>query len=241
MGPAAVLMVVLAGPGELRAALDHYDFGEYAAACEQLEKLRGEGGLAPEDDRVALRYLGACHHFLGAREPAAKAFEALLDAEPQAELDPVQFPPELVGFFRDLRERRGPAPATPPTATAPATPRRDKSRAMAFFPFGVGQFQNDSPGKGALFASLEGVTLGLGVVGLVLFESQKETGGFLQGGTFEDEQQASRLQTIYTMGFVGFGALWAVGVADALIHFDDSAPGVAVMPTPDGVVFGGRF
>jgi hypothetical protein len=239
MGPAAVLMVVLAGPGELRAALDHYDFGEYAAACEQLETVRAAGGLSREDEIVTLRYLGACHHFLGERDASGRAFEALLDADPRAELDPVQFPPELVAFFRDVRDRRAPPPDV--VTDAPEAPARGKSRAMAFLPFGVGQFQNDSPGKGALFASLEGVSLGLGVVGLALFESQKQSGGFLRGGTFEDEDQAAQLQTLYVAGFVGFSALWAIGVADALGHFDDGAPGVAVMPTPDGFVLGGRF
>jgi hypothetical protein len=236
---AAVLVMLLAAPGPLREALDRYDFGEYGPACEQLEGLRAGGTLSPDDTVVALRYLGACHHFLGEKDRSRAAFDALLDADPGAELDPVQFPPELVAFFRDIRDHRAPPPPATVTTTAPERPR--KSRGMAFLPFGVGQFQNDEPGKGALFASLEGVALGAGVVGLALFESQKKTGGFLQGGTFEDEQQASTLQTLYASGFMAFSALSAIGVVDAMIHFDEGAPGIAVMPAPGGFVLGGRF
>lgn len=243
-GACAALVVALAVPGGLRSALDHYDFGEYATACEQLERLRTDG-LARDDEVVALRYLGACHHILGAKEQASAAFEALLDADPRAELDPVQFPPELVAFFRDLRDRRGPTlavtPAAPPAPAASAEAgRSSKSRALAVLPFGVGQFQNDQPGKGAVFASLETVSLGVGIVGLVLFEAEKESGAFLAGGRFEDEDKAAALQTLYVAGLATFGALWALGAVDALVNFDD-APGVAVLPAPGGFVLGGRF
>lgn len=236
----AVLTVALAAPGTLRAALDHYDFGEYGTACQQLEGLRA-AGLPADDDRVALRYLGACHHFLGAEAKSRAAFEALLAAEPAAELDPVQFPPELVSFFREVRARRpaSAAGASPSAVDAPSTAAPRRSRGVAFLPFGAGQFQNGQPGKGAIFASLEGVALGVGVVGLALFEAEKDSGGLLAGGTFEDEEKAQQLQMVYVAGFATFAALWAIGVGDALANFDE--PAVAVLPLPGGAVLGGRF
>lgn len=252
----AVLVVALPMSDALRTALDHYDFGEYAAACDQLEGLRAAGGLTPEEERLVLRRLGACHHILGELVAATAAFEALLDREPDATLDPVQFPPELVAFFREIKQRRaaatqtGEAPAEtaraettrPPTAeaTGEAPAEAGKSRAVAFLPFGAGQFQNDQPGKGAVLASLEAVALGVGVVGLALFEAEKDSGTFLGGGTFEDEDKAASLQALYLGGFGTFAALWALGVVDALVYYDDP-PAVSFVPTPGGLGLGGRF
>jgi hypothetical protein len=239
-GICAALILALAGPEQLRAAFDHYDFGDYAAACQMLEKERGDAGLAPGDRQKVLRYLGACHHFLGEKEAAATAFRELLAEDPHADLDPVQFPPELVAFFRDLQARQAPAPASsaPPPEVHATAPR--KSRGVALLPFGAGQFQNGEPGKGAIYASLEGVALSVGIVGLALFESEKKSGSFLSGGRFDDPAQASTLQTLYLGSFITFGALWAIGIGDAFAHFDDGAS-VTFLPSPDGFVLGGRF
>jgi hypothetical protein len=244
MTPAAAVpclaIALLAHPG-LQTALDHYQFGEYRKACDQLQGIVGDARLDPGESRSALMYLGACRHVLGQPEEAAAAFDALLAEEPEARLDPVVFPPDMVAFFRTRKESRAARePARPAAQAEASSQRREKSYLTAVLPFGAGQFQNERYGKGTVFASLQAVSLGVGVVGLVLFEAEKETGSFLGGGTFEDEDKAASLQSLYVASFAIFGGLWVVGAVDALIDFDEPV-GVTFVPTPDGFVLGGSF
>ncbi|MCB9539817.1 MAG: hypothetical protein H6704_26700 [Myxococcales bacterium] len=179
----------------------------------------------------------------------------------------MQFPPDMVRFFGKVRARAEAAARERAAAEArakaeaeaeakrraaekraehkadPPPPRRRaetpaKSRAKAMLPFGVGQFQNGHDGKGATLAALQGVALAVGVGGLLTFESEKESGAFLAGGTFPDPERADTLQAVYLGGFAAFGALWLYGLIDANVYFDE-APPVAIVPTPDGLAVGG--
>ncbi len=92
--------------------------------------------------------------------------------------------------------------------------------ALAFVPFGVGQFANHAPVKGTAFLVGEvaafttfGVTLGM-------FESEKlpGSGGMFQGGAFRDTSKAQGLETAYLVSFWTGVALAAAGVVDAVIE-----------------------
>lgn len=252
---------LLAAPPTLQQALEHFDFGQYAEACTLLTPLKTQRGLTRQERIVVLSRLGACHHYQGQIVQARSAFQALLDADPDHALDPVQHPPELLAFFRDIKQSyrpkaavTGPAVITGPavTGTPPAAqsgaevptpqpkPSAHKSKWVAVAPFGAGQFQNGDAAKGVTLASMETVTLAVGVVGLMLFEAEKESGGFLSGGTFKDPDKANTYQSLYLGGFIGFLGLWAYGAVDALYHFDDGAQ-ITVIPTPNGAALTGRF
>lgn len=235
----SALLAALLLPTSLREALDKYDFGEFETACAQLEVLRHEPSFDVEARLKTLKFLGACRHVQGQLDAATEAFEALLDLDPRAKLDPVQFPPDMVRFFADVRARREASPPPPRPEVRPGPEpepgSEPRSVGLALLPFGVGQAQNHQPTKAAWLGAAQGITLATGVVTLALFESEKESGGFLTGGSFEDTGKAETLHGIYVGSFATFGALWAYGVVDALVNLDEPAP-VAVMPTSNGVV-----
>ncbi len=265
MSTTLLLAVALLLPSELTEALEQYDFGEFEAACQRLDALRDADGFDAEARLKTLKYLGACRHALRDDAGADEAWTALLVLDPTAALDPVQFPPDMVRFFGKVRLRAEAAARARADAEARAKaeaeaearrratesadekkappPRRRveapaKSRGRAMLPFGVGQFQNGHDAKGATLAALQGVALAVGVGGLLTFESEKESGAFLGGGTFPDPERADTLQAIYLGGFAAFGALWLYGLIDANVYFDEPPP-VAVVPTPDGLAIGG--
>jgi len=253
MIPAPALLLVFLQPAGLDSGVAAYQDGDYAAACEQLR------GLDPRTLRAADRarrgkYLGACNHVQGDLTAAREAFEAMLEADLDASLDPVLFPPEMITFLEEVRERRAaaqpapPPPPPPPRETPPPGPEvhearpppPGKSRFRAALPFGAGQFQNGHDGKGTMLAVAQGVTLAAGAVGLALFESAKESGPLLGGGDFKDTGEAETLQAVYVGGFSLFAALWGYGVIDAFMYFDEPAP-VAVLPAPGGLEVVGRW
>ena len=245
--PALVLAAPAPSAPAVAEALDAYAFGEHARACDQLTPLRARADLKPSDKAQVLRHLGACKHVLGKSEGAREAWSALLELEPNAELDPVVFPPEMVSTFRRVKAGRvatAPTPAevrardTAPPAAAPTPPPQAKSRFVAVLPFGSGQFQNGQATKGAVLAALDSVALATGVIGLALFESQKTSGGFLAGGTFKDPDLASTYQDLYVGGLLVFAGLWIYGAVDGLRHFDAPA---SVTVTPSGGTWGFAF
>ena len=248
--PALVLAAPAPSDPAVAEALDAYAFGEHARACDQLTPLRARADLKPADKAQVLRHLGACKHVLGKSEGAREAWSALLELEPNAELDPVVFPPEMVSTFRRLKAARppvetavapprrveGPGASTSGRAAAPAPPA--KSRFVAVLPFGAGQFQNGQATKGAVLAAADSVALATGVIGLALFESQKTSGGFLAGGTFKDPDLASTYQDLYVGGLLVFAGPWIYGAVDGLRHFD--APATVTL-TPTGGTWGFAF
>lgn len=231
-------VVALFLPAELRKALDAYDFGEFETACESLEKLRYNKTFDAEARLVTMKYLGACRHVVGDKHASAASFNELLDLDPNAQLDPVQFPPDMVQFFAQLKARHGTrAPDPMPTPVPPVEPPAQATASTSWAPFGAGQFRNGQRSKGMTLAVLQGVTLAAGVVGLGLFEAEKETGTFLQGGEFRDTGKAELLHTTYVAGFTAFFGLWAYGVIDASVN----ARTAWVVPGPDGLVVGGAW
>lgn len=238
------VVVALFVPAELRKALEQYDFGEFEAACKQLETLRYNKTFDAEARLVTMKYLGACRHVVGDKHAAAAAFNDLLDLDRNAQLDPVQFPPDMVEFFGQVKARHAAArakvpDAPPPPVVGPDPPPDASGRtSMAWAPFGVGQFQNGQRSKGTTLAVLQGISLGAGVLGLAVFEASKEEGTFLQGGEFRDTDRASALHSTYILGFTAFAGLWIYGIIDASVNARRSA---WIAPTPDGLVVGGHW
>lgn len=255
---AAVVLALATSPASagsreiarLRAAIQQYEFGEFDRACEGLEPFERGWGVSEREHVDALRYLGACRHILGDYGAAEAAFGALLDRRPAAALDPVVFPPEMVSFFDKVKARRVPPSATepPPAARAevplarPAPPKdaTGKSKAVALSPFGAGQFQNGHDAKGSVLLALQTISLGVGVVVLVLFESDKKSGSFLVGGEFDDTAKADTYEAVYLSAFATFGVFWLVGILDAFSNFDET-PAVSLVPTVDGNGLGWQF
>lgn len=105
-----------------------------------------------------------------------------------------------------------------PDAAESATRRRGpRSLAYAFLPFGIGQFANEDPLKGALFLLSETLAFGVSAATLAAFEANKLDGSFLGGGRFRDPDTARSLQTAYLISFWGGVALAGAGVLEALV------------------------
>ena len=229
MTPTLFALLALSTSPEVQKALDTYDYGDYAGACQQLLALREAPATSEAERPAILRALGACHHIQGQTVPAKEAWQAWLKLDPAAELDPVAYPPEMVAFFRDLRAQVAtPPPPPPPSAPALATaapPREEKSALIAALPFGAGQFQNGQPTPGWVLAVADTAALGLGAFFLYRTESLKTSGGVFSGGTFAhqaDRDAAEQSRLFSLLGFGAFGALWAYGAWSGLSNMGNT-------------------
>jgi len=169
-------------------AREAYGRGEYATVVDLLEPMVG-GPLPAIQDRVLVResrrYLGAAYVLTGRNPRANEQFEALLrslgeDIE-QYQLDAADFPSEVHAVFRSVRERLIDERRNRETTEAREEAERDRARrealvellslagedeveirhdpAIAWLPFGAGQFQNGNAELGAFFLATEGITL----------------------------------------------------------------------------------
>jgi hypothetical protein len=127
----------------------------------------------------------------------------------------------------------------PAPAPAPEPEPVRRSLAWAFLPFGVGQFANDSPVKGAIFCVAEALAFGTFAVTLGAFESKKIAGPLFGGGTFADADKslAKQLEITYLIAFWTGVALAAVGIVDAIVFRPSAQTEVALGPAAVAVRF----
>lgn len=238
---------------QLKSAIEDFEFGDHAAAAKKLSDLLNPLRLSSaEDVIVARQYLGACHYLLDERARAEAEFAKILALDPEHKLDPEVFSPALVQFFEDVRARTGlglrkqPPPKeekkdppkidVPPAVVAPPAPEPEKPPlALAFVPFGVGQFNNDHPVRGAIFGSVEVGLFATAIATFAMFSSiphSEDAQGRLQYDNQEDADRASSLQAVY-LGtlYAGLGVL-AIGIAEALISYPGDAAVETAARTP---------
>ena len=137
-----------------------------------------------------------------------------------------------------------PAGAQPPRlfdvtlqASAPELAPARRSLAWAFVPFGVGQFANDSPVKGALFCVAETLAFSTFAASLGAFEANKVSGPLFGGGKFNDIELARKLEMAYLIAFWTGVAVAVVGVIDALVFRPSADTTVTVGPGAVAVSF----
>jgi hypothetical protein len=251
---AAVLLALFAGApsaegadASLKSAIEDFEFGEHAVAADKLRKaLEPPIKLKPEELIVARQYLGACYHLLNDKERAKAQFSMLLALDPKHRLDPEVFSPALVEFFEQVRAEAG-----LPTQTKTDTGDRTNSEAsgsktkvdldvkpheespplaLAFVPFGVGQFNNRQPVKGVVFGAAEVGLFATAIATFVMFNGLKLPSSdprcMQDSACFknsDDASTASTLQTVYLTTFwIGLGVA-AIGIAEALISYPGDA------------------
>lgn len=256
MVPSFVTLLLAADPGSiagsavgaaatLKSAIEDFEFGEHGRAAEKLTVILNPIQLdSAEDVIVARQYLGACFYLLEQRPRAEAEFSKILALDPEHKLDPEVFSPALVQFFEEVRARTGlslrkpppepppkaPLQPPPPSVIAPRPERDPPPMALALVPFGVGQFNNDHPVRGTLFAAAEGGLFGTALATFVMFNSLKIGEGRSGEAIFaseEDADQARTLQSVYLATFyVGLGVL-ALGVVEALVSYPGDATTVS--------------
>lgn len=176
--------VVHAGELEdFQAARNAYEVHDYPLAITRFEELVAGTDHRLTSDALMLesrKYLGAAYVLVGRREAAASQFELLLEADDAYDLEPDDFPIEVLEVWAAARERFLEERRRADEARLAADRRAhelsvirdlvafaerdveieiENSRWIAALPFGVGQFQNGDDGLGAFFLVAEGLTV----------------------------------------------------------------------------------
>jgi hypothetical protein len=159
-----------------------FDRGEYGRAIELLRpllypepRLQSEGEIA-----TAHRMLGVAHLFERQNDQATQEFRKFLQLRPDYRMDPLIDPPLVVDFFNGVLKQQESELAElrrlRHEAEADERRRRDADRplpqlyerrfvrnslAVAFLPFGAGQFQNGHRTKGWVFLGSQSVLAGI--------------------------------------------------------------------------------
>ena len=150
--------------------------GEYARVVSLLEPLVVPEIQLEDPEQIFRSYklLGEAYLYEGKRDQAADAFLKMLELRPSYRLGLELDPPEIVAFFNQIRRenqaslaeieahRRNAAALAAPRPT-PVVHLRHNSLAVAFLPFGAGQFQNDQNRKAWAFLTLESALAGVSV------------------------------------------------------------------------------
>jgi hypothetical protein len=233
-----------------------FDRGDYARAIEILRPLLyPEPRLQSEGEIVrAHRMLGVAHLFERQNDQATQEFRKLLQLRPSYRMDPLIDPPLVVDFFNGvlkqqeaelaelgrMREeaeaderRRREAVRNGPTLIERRFVRN--SLALAFMPFGVGQFQNGQRTKGWVFlgseAVLAGVSIGAFATNFALYgfrpvirceEADPATRGPGCSPGYRPSPDQARSQLLLKVQLVSGALFFAAaiwGVTDAVLHF----------------------
>ena len=216
-----------------------FRYGDYDQAVSLLGGLLSPKVLldSSEDVHEALELLGIAGHMRGDTDTARSAFVRLLTLEPDARLDPLVAPPQVVDFFDALRsdlaakleryrlqqelERR-----TRELRAREAAPRRlvveevtvDRRHYWVnFVPLGAGQFQLDRKGWGIFFLGGQSLALGTNLAASALVETSRNPDGTHPP---EDFRRARDLyQPLQLASLIAFGVLAGWGIVDALVNW----------------------
>lgn len=232
------------------AARRAYLLGDVDGARERFLELVTRAGARGDvpDDLLAESYvfLGEIA-WLGGQEAAADdAFRLALDLVPDLRLSSYEHPMEVIGAFELVRSaRRTGPPDLPPPPTKPMP-------WWGYAPFGVPQFGQARPARGATYATLQVLAAGSSVAAWVWIDRLQVP---VDGGGLDlslQQQRADRARLVRDAlsipSAVAFYGLWAASVGDSAITWrrDQTGPPpprVSVVPWTHGpgVQVGVRF
>lgn len=192
----------------------------------------------------AHQYIAASAELLGRTDVAQEHFEELLTLQPTFRLEPSEFPTEVLAMFETVRlgmedrlrqieeqrrraqeaerlERERRLREEAARLAALSRPRymlrelEQRHLAVAFLPFGAGQFQNEMPERGYAFL---GVELGLTAASMVLWLVHAT----LPDSPADPEAAESLQRGLEYAGYAVYGALAVTvvwGIIDALVNY----------------------
>ncbi len=236
--------LTLPAADQLKQARATYEYGNYASAIDQLERLLASRRLeSPQDQLEAYRLLGLAHFFSAHTEDARRAFVTLLSLDPDFQLDPLYVPPQAVRFLDQIRldNKEGLEPIrTRKRATQEAQAQEEAARRrllaqlngsvteivheridrpsplIALLPFGAGQFQNGNTALGVIFAATEGLALATSIASFAWVESQANASdGYYASSVY---RTALAVRDVQVGTGIGFGLLWLIGTGEAFWH-----------------------
>jgi hypothetical protein len=180
----AMALAAAVGPSEeFQRGRTAFLRGEYQRAITTIRPLLYPDLRLESEDEVtqAHRLLGVSYLFEKQPEMARTEFRKLLELDPDFRFDPILDPPRVVEFFNEvIREQQselGDIEARLKKREAALAHRRvqvlerrieRRSFALNFFPFGVGQFQNQQHRKGLFFLGVEGALAATSVAAFAL-------------------------------------------------------------------------
>lgn len=177
-------------------------------------------------------------------------FLSILREQPDYTLDPLIYPASVVEIFESVREEnreelhniRAAQNAenfadTPPDLQMLYIEREVQNNhfALNFFPFGVGQFQNNSPVKGTLFAIGQGLALAINITSYLMIEylrgpdGRYETSSTAQGGNYAE---ALAWQRVQYSALGSFAALYAWSILDGALNFNGTQIRIRTLDAP---------
>jgi tetratricopeptide (TPR) repeat protein len=221
-----------ASPGQdlerARQAFREHDYESAAKLATYLLYPEERLGL-PVDLVEAHVILGASAFEIGHRPEAKREFERALQIQPEKVLTDMLFSDGAIRLFDETK------------ADIEARARRDaelrkladererirkyreslvvverRSFGVNFLPFGAGQFQNKQPTRGIVFAAGEGLTGGISL-GIFIYLAGRY--GLSARVPTADVPSVGNLQGLEIGAGIGFWAIYALGVVDALLHY----------------------
>jgi hypothetical protein len=210
-----VARVAAADPASaLREANAAATAGDWAKVRAYVEPLLSQS-LTRDDLGEAHRLAGIAALFAtpSQQQQAEAHFLEYLMIDPDGQLDPALYPPEVIAFFSDVRARHA--------AELRARRPRPKRAILAVLP-PFAQFQNGDRTKGIVIASLLGALLVTNVTTYFVLESWctelHGPGGDSAGcdETTNHNDSARMLQTINIASGIGFILTYAYGVYDGV-------------------------
>ena len=208
-------------PAEIFAlAQSAFEYQDYKKTVALLEPL-----LTPKPllDGVRLRkareYMGTSYWWLKDIGRFNQEMTAWLVLDPEAELDSFFYPPEMIRDFAALKEKlltMGVIKAPDSEGTSKKDQilvierlRVERPPAVAWVPFGAGQFASGRNGMGALFLTTEVLALGANIGSWTWMETNNGGG----------DGRGAAIITMYTsLGVFAAMAVW--GILDARIRWE---------------------
>ncbi len=235
---------MLSPQGKLGLARKAFREGNYDALVSLLEGIAND--LRAKDDKSeALELLGTGYFFEAQNaktvdqrniliDRTKDAFWLLLQEDPDHHLDEFLFPASIVEVFTDvLTEHKSELDALKKTKTEnDGSPgvlyiERNVERkiwAINLMPFGMGQFQNEQPVKGTLFAVVQTLSLGINIASFLTIESLRnsDNGRFSTEPDGGDFAQALLWRNIMWVSLGVFVASYAGSVWDGINFFQET-------------------
>lgn len=224
-----------------------FRFQDYRGAADALYALLYPEILLDNPDMVlkAREYLGACYYWLGDEKRMEEEFTALLVQAPAHQLDPFYYPATLIEKFEQVRSKlkamhiiEPEKPRTESTEERPCLMTKEtkvvRPLAIAFIPFGVGQFYNRQTLKGSLVLAFEVLTL-VGNIGSYLAQERLRGADGLYSPA--DARLAKKLRIAQYASLGAFVALLVYGTLDAALSLKREEKTIQLVPcesVPEG-------
>ncbi|MBM4353321.1 MAG: hypothetical protein FJ109_05905 [Deltaproteobacteria bacterium] len=203
---------------QFELARNAFHYQDYERVIALLTPLLEPEPTLPSKEQVlqAREWLGASYWWKGEKVQFRQQYTRLLQEDPDFQLDPFFYPPEMVQELEDLRNQLIELKVITLARKDPVEPSVVIVRTVKLndpwvnvLPFGGGQFAQRRYGKGALFLSSQLLCLGANGGSWLYMYLANPTGS----------ARTAALSTMYA-GIGTFAAMYLWGVVDAFVGFE---------------------